>query len=84
MLTEPFNNACVVSYSYLQSGSYEGGWTSQYRDQKSFLQIDLGNVAMVTGIVTQGNKRHVWWSKKYRLSYGNAEGNLKLYNQASK
>lgn len=60
--------------------SYEGGWLSQYNDVLQFLQIDLGNVTMVTAIATQGHSTKTWWVKTYTLEYGNENGNFTAYN----
>ena len=63
-------------------GSFEGGWTAQYTDTKQFLQIDVGIVAMVTAIATQGNSANAWWVKTYMLDYANEDGNFTAYNNA--
>ena len=67
-------------------GSFEGGWTAKYTNAKHFLQIDVGSVAMVTAIATQGNSANAWWVKTYTLDYGNEDGNFTAYKngQASK
>ena len=38
---------------------------------------------MVTGIATQGNDVHNWWLTKYKLFYGNEDGNFTEYSQAN-
>ena len=53
------------------SGSFNGGWVSQYRGVDQFLQIDLGNNTKVTRIATQGRYDAGWWTKTYTLSYSN-------------
>ena len=53
------------------SGSFNGGWASQYGDAYQFLQIDLGNVTKVTRIATQGRYDAGWWTTTYTLSYSN-------------
>ena len=53
------------------SGSFNGGWVSQYGGADQFLQIDLGNVTKVTRIATQGRYDAGWWTKTYTLSYSN-------------
>ena len=63
-----------------KSGSYEGGWTAQGNAVTEFLQIDLGNVSMVTGIATQGNEQKQWWVTRYTLAYGNQDGNFTAYS----
>ena len=53
------------------SGSFNGGWVSQYGGADQFLQIDLSNVTKVTRIATQGRYDAGWWTKTYTLSYSN-------------
>ena len=53
------------------SGSFNGGWVSQYGGADQFLQIDLDNVTKVTRIATQGRYDAGWWTKTYTLSYSN-------------
>ena len=65
---------------FRSSGSYGGGWVSQYNDKMQFLQIDLGHVAMVTGVATQGNDLSAYWVTKYTLDYGIEDGNFTTYN----
>ena len=67
-------------FSFVLLGSYEGGWTAQYSNTEQFLQIDLGNVTMVTMIATQGHSVNAWWVKKYTLDFGNGDGNFTAYN----
>ena len=76
------SNVCCL-FIIFTSGSYAGGWTAQYHDNRQFLQIDLGDIAIVTGIATQGNDVNLWWLKKYKLFYGNEDGNFTEYSQAS-
>ena len=70
----------VLVCCLINSGLFDGGWTAQYVDTKQFLQIDLGNFTMVTGIATQGNYANNWWVKSYTLEYGNLDGNFTNYN----
>lgn len=58
-----------TSHWYRWLGSFNGGWISQYQDDKQFLQIDLQKVTNVTGIATQGRYDAGWWSKTYTLEY---------------
>ena len=50
-------------------GSYGGGWVAKYTDVNQFLQFDLGNVTMVTGVVTQGLSNNDWMVKSYTLAH---------------
>ena len=68
--------ACCLT----ESGDFNGGWTAQIADTQQFLQIDLGNVTMVTGVLTQGNFAVDQWVKSYTLAYSNIDGNFTSYN----
>ena len=68
------------AFSFVRLASYEGGWTAQYSNTEQFLQLDLGNVTMVTMIATQGHSVNAWWVKKYTLDFGNEDGNFTAYN----
>ena len=61
------------------SGSFNGGWISQYQDAFQFLQIDLGKVTKVTRIAHQGRADAGWWTKTFTLSYSNDGANFILY-----
>lgn len=61
-------------------GSFQGGWISQYKDSKQFLQIDLQKVTKVTRIATQGRYNAGWWTKSYTLEYSVHGGEFLQYN----
>ena len=63
-----------------QDASYRyGGWAPKYADKGQWLQIDLGKITKITGIVTQGRYGADWWVKKYKLTYSDG-GRFKSYN----
>jgi len=68
--------------SIVTSGSYGGGWISQYADDKQFLQIDLGKVAKVTRIAHQGRADAGWWTKSYTLSFSNDGATFTSYKNS--
>ncbi|KAK3581559.1 hypothetical protein CHS0354_031901 [Potamilus streckersoni] len=49
------------------------GWCARKKDEKQWLQIDIGPPTLVTGIITKGRadgmKKH--WVKRFSLSYSN-------------
>lgn len=69
-----------MEWSLFLLGSFQGGWVSQYKDDKQFLQIDLQNVTKVTRIATQGRYDAGWWTKAYTLEYSVHGGEFLSYN----
>ena len=68
-------------YHFVFSGSFNGGWISQYADANQFFQIDLGSVTKVTRIATQGRDDAGWWTKTYSIDYGVEEGTFQPYGE---
>ena len=46
-----------------------GAWIAKYRNARQWLQVDLGRLAKVTGVATQGRHRHNQWTITYTVSY---------------
>ena len=46
-----------------------GGWKASHVDVSQWIQVDLGNITKVTGIVTQGIFELHQWVTKYSISY---------------
>ena len=56
------------------TGVKAGAWVTGTQDPNQWLQVDFGNVTIVTGIDTQGRTRHLCggcgnWVKKYTVSH---------------
>lgn len=47
------------------------GWVARQRNSNQYLQIDLGSMAKVTGIATQGRNTGNQYVKTYILQYSN-------------
>ena len=62
-------------------GSYGGGWAAQYNDAKQFLQFDLGKVAKVTAVATQGRSDANWMVTSYTLAYSVDGGSFIPYGE---
>ena len=62
-------------------GSYGGGWAAQYNDVKQFLQFDLGKVAKVTAVATQGRSDANWMVTSYTLAYSVDGGSFTPYGE---
>ena len=60
-------------------GSYGGGWAAQYSDAEQFLQFDLGKVAKVTAVATQGRSDADWMVTSYTLAYSVDGGSFTPY-----
>ena len=62
-------------------GSYGGGWVAQYNDAKQFLQFDLGKVAKVTAVATQGRSDADWMVTSYTVAYSVDGGSFTPYGE---
>lgn len=62
-------------------GSFGGGWAVQYNDAKQFLQFDLGKVAKVTAVATQGRSDANWMVTSYTLAYSFDGGSFTPYGE---
>ena len=46
-----------------------GSWSSAFRDAYQWIQVDLGFVMIVSGIVLQGREGRVQYVTKYKVRY---------------
>ena len=46
----------------------QNGWWPRVSDTKQWLQIDVGMLQSISGVVTQGSSNHGYWVKTYRVS----------------
>lgn len=44
-------------------------WRPQKDDKTQFLQVDLGQVYIITAIATQGCNSEPWWVKSFQMQY---------------
>ena len=59
---------------YLMAGTgTEGSWAVAVIDQNQWLQVDLGNWTLVSGVATQGKQDEDEWVTSYSLSTSNGE-----------
>ena len=52
-----------------KEGSYDNCWLAQKNDEEQFIQVDLGEIAKITRVATQGRQDSAQWVKSYTLSY---------------
>ncbi|XP_066293420.1 uncharacterized protein [Branchiostoma lanceolatum] len=45
------------------------GWTASVDDRQPYIQVDLGETKMVTGVVTQGKPGEDQWVRSYTIQY---------------
>ena len=55
------------------------GWQSSIRNDKQWLQVDLGKKTDVKGIITQGRLNANYWVKAYTISYSDDGTNFEPY-----
>lgn len=46
-----------------------GGWSSRYNKRGQWIQFDVGRLAYIVGIATQGRQDYNQWVTKFKLSY---------------
>ena len=58
----------MPSYYVNPQLSATNGWWARRADQNQWLQIDMGKVQSIAGVVTQGSSNHGYWVKTYKVS----------------
>ncbi|CAH1776815.1 unnamed protein product [Owenia fusiformis] len=69
-----------ASYSRLDTFQSAGGWVAPTNDDEQWIQVDLDEVMLVRGIVTQGRNQATQWVTSYNMFYGISIGNLHRYH----
>ncbi len=79
-----YNNNYKPAYGRLNKDIGTCAWTTAAgRKSNSWFQVDLGQLATVTGIATQGScKAGAEWTTSYTVSYGTS-GKKWIYYQES-
>ena len=67
--------------NFKAGGGTTGAWSAGINDAKQWLQVDLGQSAMVTGIKTQGREDADQWVTSYTVSYSNDGTTFTSYRQ---
>ena len=72
---------CEQMYPYICNRVESGKvWTAQYADTDQYLQVDLGTIMKVSGIMTQGNPQADEWVSQYTLQFSDKDRNdWKIY-----
>ena len=53
----------------MSSSGRSGAWSATYNNKNQWLQVDLGSLAVITKIATQGRQGHSQWVTNYTISY---------------
>ena len=46
-----------------------GAWAARKNDKSQWLQVDLGSLAVITQIATQGRQNYPQWVRNYTISF---------------
>ena len=65
----------------VKSGSFYGAWIPKTQDMGQWIQVDLGKIAKITRIATQGRQDAAQWVKSYSISYSVNGGPFLPYNK---
>uniref|UniRef100_F6TMS9 F5/8 type C domain-containing protein n=1 Tax=Monodelphis domestica TaxID=13616 RepID=F6TMS9_MONDO len=63
----------------LNSQGYGCAWLSKYQDSSQWLQIDLKEIKVISGILTQGRCDADEWMTKYSVQYRTDDGSNWVY-----
>ena len=61
-----------------------GTWSALYREQGQWIQVDLGDIAKVTKIGTQGGGAEYEWVTEYKVSYSYDGGYFEFYKNSDR
>ena len=53
----------------IRRGHRTGAWSSRYNKRGQWIQFDIGSLARVIGIATQGRQDANQWVTRYRVTY---------------
>ena len=67
----------------MAGGGKTGAWSSLYVDLGQWIQVDLGDIAKVTKIGTQGRQELAQWVTEFKVSYSLDGGIYKFFRQSN-
>ena len=67
----------------MAGGGKTGAWSALYLDKGQWIQIDLGDIAKVTKVGTQGRQEAGQWVTEYTVSFSLDGGFYKFFKQAN-
>ncbi|XP_071959441.1 uncharacterized protein [Antedon mediterranea] len=69
MASSEFSGQYSAKYGRLNSVSGSGAWSSGVLDNNQWLQVDLGSLTKVTGVITQGRPTFSQWVTFFSILY---------------
>ncbi|XP_033113765.1 lactadherin-like [Anneissia japonica] len=78
-----YSSNCLAHRGRLNTEAGAGAWCSKTSDQYQWIQVDLGKLHKVQGVITQGrNNQRLQWVTSYEIFYS-VDGNLFLPTRKS-
>ena len=65
----------------MAGGGRTGAWSAKTNDKGQWIQVNLGKIAEVTKVGTQGRQDHAQWVTEYRVSYSKDNQHFTVQNQ---
>lgn len=50
-------------------GRFRGAWSSRANNRHQWFQVDIGTIALLYGVATQGRQDYAQWVKAYKVMY---------------
>lgn len=60
----------------------KGAWSPFWNDLGQWIQVDLGEITMVTKVATQGGQEEAQWVTEFKVSYSVYGGHFKFHQKA--
>ena len=64
-----YNRAANGRLHFKLSPGRSGAWSAEHKNKEQWLQVDLGSLAIITAIATQGKGEKDQWVESYSISY---------------
>ena len=72
------HRAANARLDLVNKGSRRGGWSALYNDKDQWIQVALGKLQSVSGIILQGREDEDQWVTEYQVEYS-TDGNTWQY-----
>ncbi|XP_071959436.1 uncharacterized protein [Antedon mediterranea] len=76
-ITVSSQHSAALSVQYSRLNSQSNSWCAQHNNQDQWIQVDLGEITQVNGVITQG--RHNQYVTTYHILYSLDGSNFDLY-----
>jgi hypothetical protein len=63
------HRASNARLNFIRRARRTGGWSARHNKRGQWLQVDIGSLARVTGIATQGRQDTKQWVTRFYVSY---------------